>query len=58
MKPMPEADKNRRLGQIENDKAVEPPAETARKRHLKKARDDEASAYATAWRDSNLHAPD
>lgn len=58
MKPMPDADENRRLGEIETDKADKLPPGTARKRHLKKARDHEASAHSKDWRDSNLHAPD
>jgi hypothetical protein len=55
---MPDADENRRLGELEADKADKLPAGAARKRHLKKARDHEASAHSGDWRDSNLHAPD
>lgn len=58
MKPMPDADENRRLGELEGDKADRLPPGAARKRHLKKARDHEASAHSNDWRDSNLHAPD
>jgi hypothetical protein len=58
MKPMPDADENRRLGRIETDKADKLPAGSARKSHLKKARDHEASAHSNDWRDANLHAPD
>src|SRR6188768_575857 len=43
MKPMPDADENRRLGELENDRADRLPAGAARKHHLKKARDHEAS---------------
>ena len=57
MKPMPDADENRRLGQIESEKAEKLPAGPARESRLKKARDHEASAHAKDWRDSNLHAP-
>jgi hypothetical protein len=58
MKPMPDAEENRRLGQIENDKADRLPAGTARESHLKKAREHESSAHSNDWRDSNLRAPD
>jgi hypothetical protein len=58
MKPMPDADENRRLGQIENDKAEQLPAGLAKQSHLKKARDHETSARSNDWRDSNLRAPD
>jgi hypothetical protein len=58
MKPMPDADENRRLGQIENAKADRLPAGTARESHLKKAREHESSAHSNDWRDSNLRAPD
>ncbi|WP_305321080.1 hypothetical protein [Bradyrhizobium sp.] len=55
---MPDADENRRLGEIETDKANKLPPGAARKHHLKKARDHEANAHSNDWRDSNLHAPD
>ena len=58
MKPMPDADENRRLGEIENDKADRLPPGTARESRREKARDHEASAHSKDWRDSNLHAPD
>jgi hypothetical protein len=58
MKPMPDADENRRLGDIETDKAARLPAGTAKESHLKKARDHDLSAHSKDWRDSNLHAPD
>ncbi len=58
MKPMPDADENRRLGELETDRADKLPPGAARKRHLKKARDYEASAHSTDWRHSSLHAPD
>ena len=58
MKPMPDADENRRLGELETDKADRLPPGAARKLYLKKARDHEASAHSRDWRDSNLHAPD
>jgi hypothetical protein len=58
MKPMPDADQHRRLGDLEADKADKLPARAARESHLKKARDHESSAHANDWRDSNLHAPD
>jgi hypothetical protein len=58
MKPMPDADENRRLGQIENDKAGKLPAGAARESHLKKARDHEFNVHSNDWRDSSLRAPD
>jgi hypothetical protein len=58
MKPMPNADENRRLGHIEADKADKLPAGAARESRLNKARDHEASAHSNDWRDSHLHAPD
>ena len=58
MKPMPDADENRRVGDIENDKADKLPPGGARDSHRKRARDHEASAHSNDWRDSNLHAPD
>ncbi len=58
MKPMPDADEHRRLGNIEAEKAGKLPAGAAREPHLNKARDRESSAHANDWRDSNLHAPD
>ena len=36
MKPMPDADENRRLGDIETDKAARLPAGAAKESHLKK----------------------
>jgi hypothetical protein len=58
MKPMPDADENRRLGKIETDKAARLPEGTAKQSHLKKARDHESSAHARDWRDSRLYVPD
>ena len=58
MKPMPDADENRRLGELENDKADRLPAGAAREAHRKKARDHEANAHSNDWRNSNLRAPD
>jgi hypothetical protein len=58
MKPMPDADENRRLRDIEADKARGLPAGADQDQHLKKARDYESSAHANDWRDSNLRAPD
>jgi len=58
MKPMPDAEENRRLGEIEADKADKLPEGAAKQSHLKKARDHESSAHAKDWRDSNLRAPD
>lgn len=58
MKPMPNADESRRLGDIETNKAATLPAGTAKESHLKKARDHESSARSKDWQDSNLHAPE
>jgi hypothetical protein len=57
MKPMPDADENRRLAGIQNGKADKLPDGPAKQSRLKKARDHEASAHANDWRDANLHAP-
>jgi hypothetical protein len=57
MKPMPDADENRRLAGIQNEKAGKLPDGAAKDSHLKKARDHESSAHARDWRDSNLHRP-
>jgi hypothetical protein len=54
---MPDADENRRLAVIQNEKADQLPDGPARQSHLKKARDHESSARSNDWRDSNLHAP-
>ena len=57
MNPMPDADENRRLGDIESGKADKLPPGTRREAHRKKARDHESSAHSNDWRDSNLHKP-
>jgi hypothetical protein len=57
MKPMPDADENRRLAGIQNEKADKLPDGPAKQSHLKKARDHETSAHSNDWRDSNLRAP-
>jgi hypothetical protein len=57
MKPMPDADENRRLAGIQNEKAGKLPDGPAKDSHLKRARDHELSAHANDWRDSNLHPP-
>ncbi len=57
MKPMPDADENRRLAGIQNDKAGTLPDGPAKDSHLKKARDHESSAHSNDWRASNLYAP-
>jgi hypothetical protein len=58
MKPMPDADENRRLGNVESRKAARLPAGAEKESHLKKARDHESSAHSRDWRDSGLRAPD
>lgn len=57
MKPMPDADENRRLADIENGKADGLPEGPVKRSHLEKARGHESSAHSNDWRDSNLHAP-
>jgi hypothetical protein len=57
MKPMPDADENRRLAEVQNEKADKLPEGAAKQSHLKKARDHEASAHSDDWRHSNLQAP-
>jgi hypothetical protein len=57
MKPMPDADENRRLAGVQNEKAERLPEGTAKQSHLKKAGDHEASAHSEHWRHSNLHKP-
>jgi hypothetical protein len=47
MKPMPDADENRRLAGIQNDKAGKLPDGPAKDSHLKKARDHESSPVRT-----------
>ena len=57
MKPMPDADENRRLAGIQSEKADKLADGPAKQSHLKKARNYESSAHSNDWRDSNLHAP-
>jgi hypothetical protein len=58
MKPMPSADENRRLAEVQNDKAAKLPTGAAKEAHLKKARDHERSAHSDDWRHAHLAAPD
>ncbi len=51
MKPMPDADENRRLAAIQADKADKLPEGPAKQSRLKKARDHEASAHSNDWRE-------
>jgi hypothetical protein len=57
MKPTPEADENRRLAGIQQDKADSLPDGAKKNSLLKKARDYEAEAHSRDWRDSGLRAP-
>jgi hypothetical protein len=57
MKPMPNADENRRLGEIENTKARKLPAGAKKEAYLEKAREHESSAHSEEWRGSHLHKP-
>jgi hypothetical protein len=58
MKPMPEADENRRLGQIDTDKADKLPPGKDQDALRKKARDHESAAHSADWRNSSLHRPE
>jgi hypothetical protein len=58
MKPKPDADEQRRLGDVENRKAEQLPPGARKDAHRKKARDHESSAHSNDWRDSNLHKPE
>jgi hypothetical protein len=57
MKPVTNASEDRRLGDIEREKADRLPPGKKRDAYLKKARDHESSAHANDWRDSSLHKP-
>lgn len=57
MKPMPDADENRRLGDIQTRKADKLPPGARRDALRRKARDHESSAHSNDWRNSNLHKP-
>jgi hypothetical protein len=57
MKPMPDADENRRLGQIDTGKADNLPLGKDQDALRKKARDHESEAHSADWRHSNLHRP-
>ena len=57
MKPMPDAEENRRLGDIHTDKADKLPPGKDRDALRKKAQDHESEAHSEDWRHSNLHQP-
>ena len=57
MKPMPDAHENRRLADIQTDKADKLPEGPERNSHLKKAHDLKSSAHSNEWRNSNLYPP-
>ena len=57
MKPMPDADENRRLAEIQKKKAEKLPAGPEREALLHSARSHESSAHSNDWRDSGLKAP-
>jgi hypothetical protein len=57
MKPMPDADENRRLAEIQNDKADRLPPGKEQSARRKKASELESSAHSNDWRDANLHPP-
>jgi len=58
MKPMPSADENRRLAEVQIEKAAKPQTGSTKESHLKKARDYESSAHSDDWRNAHLQAPD
>ncbi len=58
MKPMPDADENRRLGRLDTNKALKLPPGKGQDALRKKARDHESEAHAADWRHSNLYKPD
>jgi hypothetical protein len=58
MKPIPDADENRRLLDIETEKASRLPTGSKKDAHLKKARDHDSAAHSADWRNSNLYRPD
>ena len=58
MKPMPSADEDRRLSEVEAGKAAKLPAGEARNSHLKKARDQSSARMRMIGGDFNLHAPE
>ena len=55
MKPMPSADENRRLAEVQIEKAAKLPTGSTKESHLKKARDYESSAHSDDWRNAHLH---
>ena len=57
MKPVPDADENRRRAGIEHEKADRLPDGPRKQSHLKRARDHEADAHSRDWCDSSLHPP-
>jgi len=52
------ADENRRLAEVQIEKAAELPTGSTKESHLKKARDYESSAHSDDWRNAHLQAPD
>jgi hypothetical protein len=58
MNSMPSADENRRLAEVQIDKAAKLPTGPAKEFHLKKARDHQQSARSDDWRHAHLDAPD
>jgi hypothetical protein len=58
MKPMPDADENRRLGDVDTARADNLPPGRDRDALRKKARDHERDAHSADWRRSNLYKPE
>jgi hypothetical protein len=57
MKPMPDAHENRRLAEIQKDKADKLPAGKEQSARRKKASELESSAHSNNWRDAHLYPP-
>lgn len=58
MKPMPDADEHRRLGDIDEAEADRMPPGKHRDGLRRKARDHKSEAHSADWRGANLHEPD
>ncbi len=57
MKPMPDARENRRLVEIQNDRAHRLPPGKEQSTRRQKASELESSAHSKDWRDANLYPP-
>jgi hypothetical protein len=57
MKPMPNANEHRRLGDMDKADAERLPPGKDRDKLRRKARDHESEAHSEDWRHANLHHP-